>query len=349
MNSELQSAQARYKDQAGRLCELVAGFEGRAIVVLGDLCLDEFLYAEISRVSREAPVLIVEHRSLEAMPGGGGNAVNNLRALGGKPLPVGVVGPDDAGSRLLKIFETLGIDTSGVLTENGYVTPVKTRVLAALPHSRPQQVVRIDRGAEHTVSAASARQCAEKAASLVAGASALLLSDYNYDGVRPDSVAVAVEKARNCSVPVTSDSRKRGREFSGVTAATPNLEEAEAILGWRLEDDGARLREAGERLRDALRSDKVLITRGSKGMLLFEENQAAMEIPAFGSSEVADVTGAGDTVIATFTLALAAGGSALESALLANAAAGLAVMKQGTATINAAELTSALQRAATQS
>jgi len=267
-----------YREEGARLCAVVDRFEDVPVLVLADLVLDEFLHAEIERVSREAPVLIVQHRSLQAMPGGGANAVNNVRALGGKPVPVGVVGLDDAGSRLTDLLHRGGIDVSGIAVAEGYETPTKTRVLAALPHSRPQQVVRIDRGSPHSVEAASARAAVER---------------------------------------------------------------AEALL------DDARLREAGERLLKGLGAEDVLITRGSRGMLLFDAAEGPMEIPVFGSDQVADVTGAGDTVIAAFTLALASGATPFDAALVANAAAGLVVMKRGTAVVTARELTDALRRAGT--
>src|SRR5262245_5597201 len=146
----METAERLYRAEVGRLCEIVNGFEDVSVLVLADLVLDEFLYAEIARVSREAPVLIVQHRRLEAMPGGGANAANNVLSLGGRPIPVGVVGSDAAGEKLIDIFTRAGVDTQGIAVEQGYETPVKTRVLAALPHSRPQQVVRIDRGAIHT-------------------------------------------------------------------------------------------------------------------------------------------------------------------------------------------------------
>ncbi len=334
-----------YAGEAGRLARVVDGFEGVPVLVLADLVLDEFLYAEIARVSREAPVLIVEHRRLESMPGGGANAVRNIRALGGHPLPVGVVGDDEPGRRLLSLFREGDIDVQGISVVAGYPTPVKTRVLAALPHSRPQQVVRIDRGEAHSVDGAAARAAVQRASGRLAAARALLLSDYAYDLVRPDLCASLIRDARAQGLPVTADSRHRGREFSGVTAATPNLEEAEEILGRRLDDGASGLGEAGARLLSSLGAREILITRGSRGMILFRSGEPPVEIPVFGSDQVSDVTGAGDTVIAAFTLALASGAGALEAALVANAAAGLAVMKQGTATVSAAELQAALQDA----
>jgi D-glycero-beta-D-manno-heptose-7-phosphate kinase len=343
----MESVSRIYRDEATRLCSVVDRFADVPVLVLGDLVLDEFLYAEIARVSREAPVLIVEHRRLEAMPGGGANAANNVLALGGRPIPVGAVGGDAAGGKILDLFRRAGIPTNGIMVEEGYETPAKTRVLAALPHSRPQQVVRIDKGAPHSVETAAARRAVERASTLLEGASALLLSDYGYDLVRPDLSASLTASARGRGLPVACDSRHRVREFAGVSAATPNLEEAEEILGWRLEEEGARLKEAGQRLLHSLGAQAVLITRGSRGMVLFQTDEAPLEIPVFGSDQVADVTGAGDTVIAAFTLALASGAAPADAALVANAAAGLVVMKRGTATVTARELTDALRRAGT--
>ncbi|MBI3449716.1 MAG: bifunctional hydroxymethylpyrimidine kinase/phosphomethylpyrimidine kinase [Acidobacteria bacterium] len=336
-----------YREEGSKLCAVVDRFEDVPVVVLGDLVLDEFLNAEIERVSREAPVLIVQQRSLHAMPGGGANAVHNLKALGGRPIPVGVVGADEAGSRLVDLLDRAGIETSGITVEASYETPAKTRVLAALPHSRPQQVVRIDKGSPHSVPSAVARAAVERASRLLDGAEALLLSDYGYDAVRPDLTAALIEEAREDGLKITCDSRHRVREFKGVSAVTPNLGEAEEMLGRPIEDDVARLREAGSRLVSALGADHVLITRGSRGMLLFDAKEGPFEIPVFGSDQVADVTGAGDTVIAAFTLALASGATPVEAALVANAAAGLVVMKRGTAVVTARELTDALRRAGT--
>ncbi len=325
------------------LLPLIDRFTGTKVAVLADLVLDEFLYGEIVRVSREAPVLIIDHKRMDAMPGGGANAANNLRALGGEPLPVGVVGDDDAGRRLAALLRAAGIDTSGLVTLPGYVTPTKTRVLAGLPHSRPQQVIRIDRGAPRSVAAESALAAAERAAALLSeGVNGILLSDYGYDLVTPEATRGLIAQARLYGVPVTCDSRHRMKEYRGVTAGTPNLEEAEEMLGARVDDEGARVEDAGRRMLAALDCSALLVTRGSRGMTLLEDGVKPFDIPVFGSDQVADVTGAGDTVIAAFTLALAAGATFRLAASLANVAAGLVVMKRGTATVTADELRDAI-------
>jgi rfaE bifunctional protein kinase chain/domain len=325
---------------------LVDRFPQARVAVVADLVLDEFLYAEIARVSREAPVLIVDYRKMDAMPGGGANAVQNVRALGGMPVPVGVVGDDEAGGRLLDLLENAGIETGAVQRLAGYATPVKTRVLAGLPHSRPQQIVRIDRGTASRVPIEAAGAAAERACALIQSGdvAGVLLSDYGYDLVTPASARPVVDEARRRHLPVTCDSRHRLRGFTGVTAATPNLEEAEQMAGVRLDAGAASLPEAGRIILEKLMCRAVLITRGSRGMTLVEEGMPPSDIPVFGGDQVADVTGAGDTVIASFTLALASGATMRAAALLANCAAGLVVMKRGTATVSAPELAAALAR-----
>jgi D-glycero-beta-D-manno-heptose-7-phosphate kinase len=329
-----------------RLRAVVDRFAGTPVAVVGDFVLDEFLHGEIARVSREAPVLIVEHRGLEAMPGGGANAIHNVRALGGRPVPVGAVGDDDAGRRLVQLLSESGVDTSRVATLSGYPTPTKTRVLAGLPHSRPQQVVRIDRGSSARVPSDSADAGIEIARALMAsgGVQGILLSDYGYDMVTPSAARPLIDEARARKVSITCDSRHRLKGFTGVTAITPNLEEAEEMAGQRLDGGAIPLEEAGRRMLQSLGCQAVLITRGSRGMTLLEQGVRPFDIPVYGGDQVADVTGAGDTVIATFTLALAAGATFRAAALLANCAAGLVVMKRGTATVTADELRHAIDR-----
>lgn len=323
---------------AGRL-------SGASVIVLADLVLDEFVHGEIARVSREAPVLIVDYRRTDAMPGGGANAAANVRSLGGRPLPVGVVGDDAAGHQLIELLERMGIQTGSIERLPGYATPTKTRMLAGLRHSRPQQVIRVDRGALASVPPEAAERSAARALDALArgGAQGVLLSDYGYGAVTPESASPVVKEARRVGLPVACDSRRRLGAYRGVTAATPNLEEAEDLHGQGL-GEGAELEAAGRRMLQRLEASAVLITRGSQGMTLLEDGVKPFAIPVFGSDQVADVTGAGDTVIAAFTLALASGATFRMAALLANCAAGLVVMKRGTATVTATELSEAIGR-----
>ncbi len=326
-----------------RLESIVGRFAGRRVAVLGDLVADEFLHGDIARISREAPVLILEHRRTVVVPGGGGNAVANLRALGASPEPVGVVGRDEAGARLLGRFREIGVPVRGVVVARGYETPTKSRVLAGGVHTRRQQIVRIDRGAAHGELAPPLRaEIAARLARAVTRAEGLLVSDYGYGAAGP-RVLRSLRASRRPTTTV--DSRTRVARFRGAAACTPNQEELERAVG---ADSFRSDRAVEEAARDLMRRSgnrAVLVTRGARGMCLVERGKPPLRIPAFGEGEVADVTGAGDTVIAAFTLALISGASHAEAAFLANLAAGLAVMKYGTATVSRSELRAAIREA----
>lgn len=332
-------------DGSGSLVRRVAAFRNRRIAVLGDLVADEFVHGEIARVSREAPVLILEHRRTDVVLGGAGNAVANLRALGAEPFPVGVVGRDDAGDALLEMFRKIGVRTGGVLRTPGYATPAKSRIVAGGVHTRRQQVVRVDRGARHgALPAALLGPMMEKLRASLRRAEGLLVADYGYGVAPPELVRRVLRQAGRRNLPVLVDSRTRVERFTGVTACTPNQEELErAAGGGPLAGEAAVVR-AGTRLLEATGNRAVLVTRGARGMTLFEPGREPVYLPAFGSEEVADVTGAGDTVIATFTLAALAGAGFVDAARLANVAAGLVVMKAGTATVTPSELGAAIAR-----
>jgi D-glycero-beta-D-manno-heptose-7-phosphate kinase len=314
-----------------RLSQLLGKFKGRRVAVLGDFVADVFIYGEISRISREAPVLILNHRDTQVVPGGGANAVHNLRALGAAPFPIGLVGDDLEGRDLLTFFRKLGIDTKGIRVEKSWKTPTKTRILAGAPHSHRQQIVRLDSGGP--------LQTIPKLKAAIPNCEALLVSDYGYGAITGDLVRQALRKG----VPATIDSRFSMMDFTGMTAATPNEPEVEAALGIHIGHDAAKLETAGRALLRRLKHEALLITRGKDGMALFEKGRKTEHIPVYGSDEIADVTGAGDTVIATFTLALASGGTFSEAARLANYAGGIVVMKHGTRPVTHAELARAVQ------
>lgn len=326
-----------------RLRTIVQSFPNVTVTVLGDLVADEFIYGEISRVSREAPVLILKHRERVVVPGGGGNAIMNLADLKVNVLPVGVVGDDEAGKLLLQAFRAKKIPLSGVYRLKGHTTAVKARILAGMPHTSRQQVVRVDREPEplsetHPVLLeliSSAREYAK-------AADAMLISDYGYGAATPRMLTFIGSKGALKDIPVTLDSRYRMLEYAGVTAATPNEPEVEAALGTVIGHDSERLFSAGKQLIKQMKLQSLVITRGSDGMVAFEGAKRTFEIPIYGSNQIADVTGAGDTVIATFTAAVAAGADTESAARLANLAGGIVVMKRGTATVSAAELLKAL-------
>jgi rfaE bifunctional protein kinase chain/domain len=312
------------------------------VLVLADLVADEFVYGRVQRISREAPVLILHYDATDLRLGGGANAVHNIRTLGGAPQPLGVLGADPTGRRLRALLRAQGIATAGVAVEPGYATPVKTRILAGGVHSTKQQLVRIDRTAA-VPSRSEARQALlARVRSWSGRLDGVLISDYGFGLLTEEIVRAALALARRRRVPVTVDSRFGLLGFRGMTAVTPNEAEVEAALGITIGHDRKTLEDAGRTLLRRLGAAAVLITRGSDGMALFEAGRPPLHVPVFGTDQVADVTGAGDTVIATFTLALAAGASPAEAALLANYAGGIVVMKHATATVSAAELLAAL-------
>ena len=314
------------------------------MLVLADLVADEFVYGRVERVSREAPVLILRHDATDVRLGGGANAVHNIRTLGARPLPFGVLGDDAHGRRLRALLREKGIATSGILSAPGYATPVKTRVLAGRAHSTKQQIVRLDRYAP----LARAQPGAPLAR---AGAPRVPRPGRRRAGERlrlrarstPALVRAALAFARRRRVPVTVDSRFGLLRFRGMTAATPNEAEVEEALRITIGHDRRKLEAAGRALLRRLACQALLVTRGSDGMALFERGRPPLHIAVHGSDQVADVTGAGDTVIATFTLALAAGATPAEAARLANYAGGIVVMKHATATVSAEELVAAVR------
>jgi rfaE bifunctional protein kinase chain/domain len=324
-----------------RQLELINAFDRVRVAVAGDLIADEFIYGQIDRVSREAPVLILSYDSAEVLPGGAGNAARNAASLGAAVELVGVVGRDPAGRGLFKALEATA-DVSGVVQASGVTTPVKTRILAGGVHSAKQQVVRIDRaGAGLTPTAI--RRVETALARAMTRVDALVISDYGSGLITPESWQRAVAMAKGHTPPVVLvDSRYNLGGFTGITACTPNESEVEALLGVRIDDNRQVLEEAGRHLLDRLGCRAVLITRGSRGMALFEPGRPTDHIPIVGSDQVTDVTGAGDTVIATFAVALAAGATFGQAARLANYAGGIVVMKRGTAVATRRELVAAV-------
>lgn len=328
-----------------RLLQLTESMKGKMIVVYGDVVADRFIYGTPKRISREAPVLILRQYRDDVLPGGAGNAINNIATLGGLPIPVAVLGDDANGNALLDGMTGQGIDCSTVLRVSRYKTPTKVRILGGMQHAARQQIVRYDIEDEFKVTEEEAVQFSTVLREQISYADAALISDYGYGVVTPHLASTLTRYAHG--KPVTLDSRYNLLDFPGVTAATPNEEEAAAAAGTSLfdGDDVDRLHQVGMTLRETLDAEAVLVTRGSRGMALYERDaEGPVMIPVSGGDQVADVTGAGDTVIATFTLALAAGASFSEAAMLANYAGGVVVMKMGTATASNDELRRAIER-----
>jgi rfaE bifunctional protein kinase chain/domain len=291
-------------------------------------------------------VLILKYDATEMVAGGAGNAANNVAALGGRARLIGFVGADPEGRRLLASFQR-GVDRSCIARVRGYRTPVKTRILAGGVHSAKQQIVRIDREVGLPLAdRRTSREFARKIRASLDDCDAVILSDYGLGTVTPELADTVrrtlARRARRRPVPILVDSRYRLLDYRGFTTCTPNESEVEAGVGIPVNDNAAALEQAGRRLLRRTQMNAVLVTRGSRGMALFQPRQVTVHIPIFGSDEVADVTGAGDTVIATVGLALAAGASFYEAARLANYAGGLVVMKRGTATVSAQEMADAV-------
>jgi rfaE bifunctional protein kinase chain/domain len=341
---ESRSSMQKHSKHGERLARIVEAFPRIAITVVGDMVADEFVFGEISRVSREAPVLILKHRERTVLPGGGANAVYNLAGLGVTVLPVGVVGDDEAGRLLLQRFRSRKIPLSGILKLKGYTTVTKTRILAGHTHTARQQVVRVDREPSIGISAEVARRLAIDAREYAPASDALLISDYGYGAATPEILTAVRAKRSVDRLPITLDSRYRMLQYSGITAATPNEAEVEQALGVRLGEDTERVKLAGRTLLQRMKLDSLLITRGRHGVVSFARGHKPLEIPIYGSDEVTDVTGAGDTVIAAYTAALAAGADSESAATIANYAGGIVVMKRGTATVSQRELLDAIER-----
>src|ERR1700688_5075463 len=330
--------------ETDRLHKIVESFPKLTVTVLADLVADEFVFGEISRVSREAPVLILKHRERTIVPGGAANAANNLADLGVNVLPVGIVGDDERGRMLLKYFRHKRIPVSGVLKEKSYTTVTKTRILACMTHTARQQVVRVDREPQQAPNSHLTRELYLAARNYAHASDALLVSDYGYGAATPAIVNALREKGKIGAVPIVVDSRYRLVQYSGVTAATPNEPEVEEALGVRIGQDWNKVVAAGEQIMTRMKLQSLVITRGRDGMVAFDQKHKPVDIPIVGSDQVADVTGAGDTVIAAFTAALAAGATTEEAAQLANYAGGIVVMKRGTATVSRAELLQAIEQ-----
>lgn len=326
------------------LAECVEKFSGKTIVLLGDFVADEFRYGDISRVSREAPVLILKHRETQVVPGGGANAANNLASLGATVLPITVLGNDAAGDALFQYFRLKGVSTNGVLRARGRATPTKSRFLAGWAHTVAQQVLRFDYEPQEPLPDAVHKKIQEKLFARLRNADALAVSDYGFGVATPELVREVAAKLRK-PAPITIDARYGLHRYakSGITSATPNEAELEAEHHTTIGADATELARAGRATLFSMKLQALLVTRGRHGMALFEAGERLTHIPVHGSDQAVDVTGAGDTVLAAYTLALACGASPLEAAQIANIAGGLVVMKRGTATVSGQELLDAIR------
>ncbi len=312
-------------------------FSGRRVVIAGDIVADQFLHGTISRVSREAPVFILEHDETDTRPGGAANAAANVAALGGVPVLVGFVGSDANGHLLKQTLSRMNVDCDHLVCDDRLQTTTKVRVLAGHEYAQRQQVIRIDYANRAGIHADLYARLRDNFASACENADAIIISDYNYGAADSEMMGMARRRHETSGAPVLVDSRFRLHDFLGATAATPNQEEVEQILGKNPTATDC------ESLRMELGYTALLVTRGNKGMTLYEEGSAPQHFDAVGSTEPIDVTGAGDTVIGAFALGLASGLTFKDAANAANHAGSVVVMKRGTAVATAAELIASLE------
>jgi D-glycero-beta-D-manno-heptose-7-phosphate kinase len=331
------------------LGEIVERFPGKRIIVLGDFVADSFQYGDITRVSREAPVLILRHRETRILPGGAANATNNFAALGAQVIPISSVGDDSAGDWLLHTFRDRNVDVSSIVRIKGGITPTKTRFLAGWAHTVGHQVLRVDYEPQSQIPESYQKKILQLLLAKVRTADALAISDYGFGVATPKIVARAA-KPNKRQIPITLDSRYHLLAFrgSGVTDATPNEPEVEALHNTIIGPNIPALERSGRELLNEMKLKSLLITRGRHGMAVFQPGQPVVHLPVHGSDQAVDVTGAGDTVLAAYTLALATGASPVEAAHIANIAGGLVVMKRGTATVSHSELLDAIRKAASE-
>ncbi|WIG61727.1 MAG: D-glycero-beta-D-manno-heptose 1-phosphate adenylyltransferase/ D-glycero-beta-D-manno-heptose-7-phosphate kinase [Ktedonobacterales bacterium] len=324
-----------------RLLALVRRFAGKRVLVAGDMVADEYIVGAPERISREAPVLILRHADQFTVPGGATNPGVNARTLGAEVFLAGVVGDDEPGQRLCAVLRGHGVHMDGLFNEPGRPTSTKTRILAGGTQLVQQQIVRVDRVDDSEPSDDCIERMIAYLQRMIPTVDALILSDYDGGVINKAIIEATLPLARAHGKLIIVDSHGDLARFQNVTALTPNQPEAEATLGIRI-TDRVSLEHAGARLLEETQARGVLITRGSEGMSLFERGQPPIHIPASNLTAVADPTGAGDTVAATFTLALAAGATMAEAALLANIAAGRVVRLIGCATNTPDELSAAI-------
>ena len=325
------------------LLSLLDELEGQRILVLGDVVADIYLQGSISRISREAPVLVLEQQKEVIVAGGAANVVNNVATLGGSVFAVGLLGHDSGGEGLKEVLQRNGAHIEGLLTDENRPTISKTRIIAGGRATVSQQIVRVDKECHEPLTEAHERELLKYIKSVLPQMQGVVLSDYGSGTVTPKLRKAIIRYAREHGIPTMVDSRYDVKSFKGIGYVKQNDAELAAAVGRSLPDEEAVIEAAQELLR-VLEAEGVLVTRGELGMILVEADGAVHVIPVSDKSEVYDVSGAGDTCVAAVILALAAGVSPEKAAELSNVASGIAVRKLGTATVSAEELRRALMK-----
>lgn len=324
-------------DIAG-LKKRIDSLRGVKTLVVGDLAIDEMMYGVASRISREAPVLILKHTETKVILGGGANAIHNAATLSDEQCgAIGVYGDDYHASILLDALKKANIDTRYMVQDKTRPTTTKTRISGSSTQSVTQQIVRIDREMNDPVSKETEEKVIAQIKKAIPNFDAVILSDYGIGMMTDGIIKATIDTAREHGIIVAVDAQSDMRRFKNATVLTPNQPDAEKAVGYRIVDD-ITLNKAGADLLAQTNADMILITRGSYGMMLFLKNGETHKIPAFNRTDVFDVTGAGDTVVATFTAALAAGARPEEAMILGNLAASIVIRHFGCATTSREEL-----------
>lgn len=318
-------------------------FEARKVLVVGDLYLDEYIIGRPSRISREAPIPVLEFQDERKLPGGATAPACNICALGGQAYMLGVVGEDKAGQDLQILLAAKGVDVGGLVLDTERPTTTKTRIVAEAAHIFPQQVARVDRLDRSPIEGLVEQKAVDFLRRVAPHVDAILFSDYKAGVVSTRLIEVGLEAARAARIPVTVDSQGGLDKFKGCTLVKCNDSEASDYLRRDLQTN-ADFEEALRYLKAELNVEMVVITRGGEGISCLDADNQIQHMPAFNRSEVFDVTGAGDTVISLLTLGIIAGASLLEAAQLANAAAGVVIRRQGNVTIQMNELYEELEK-----
>lgn len=308
------------------------------VLVVGDVAIDEMIYGNTERISREAPVLILRHTQTKIILGAASNAAHNISALnGGKVSVIGTYGEDYYGSVLLEAFAKAKVDTSYMVKTTERPTTVKTRISGSCSQSVTQQIVRIDRESKEWLSEETEDKVCKSIEKAIPNFDAIILSDYHLGTLTDKVIKTTVDTAKKHGKIVVADVQKDMQRYKGVTAMTPNQPDTEKFVGFFIKNEET-LKKAGNDLLETTNSDLMLITRGGDGMAVFEKGKEYSPIPVFNKTDVFDVTGAGDTVVATFTLGLAAGLSPKHAAIIGNLAASIVIRSFGCATTNIKEL-----------
>lgn len=308
------------------------------VLVIGDFAIDEMIYGQTHRISREAPVLILKHTNTKIILGAASNAVHNISALnGGKAAALGVYGDDYHGPILLETLENAGVSVDLMVMDTERVTTTKTRISGYSVQSVNQQIVRIDREINDPLSKETEAKVIEKIKNVISDYDGVILSDYKIGMMTPAIIETTINEAKKYNIPVAVDTQDRLDRFKGATVLTPNQPDAEGFVGYQIKDEKTLLK-AGQDLLDKTDAEMILLTRGGDGMALFEKNGKVSHIPAFNKTDVFDVTGAGDTVVASFILGLCAGATPCEAAIVGNLAASLVIRHFGCATTSIEEL-----------